>query len=108
VWVTVPNHLRHSPIGLRQFLKAYYRRMGHVREYSAATLSTLFAARDFRPLEFRYTGHPVKFAQAALAMISDDARRGDSKLWWLLEDADLARQSLPRGAIQLSAVFERA
>jgi ubiquinone/menaquinone biosynthesis C-methylase UbiE len=108
VWLTVPNHLSHYPIGLRQFMKAYYQRVGHVREYSRATMNVLFTAHGFRPLEFRYTGHPVKFVQVALAMFSDQAKHGDSRLWWRLEETDLARQSSARGAIQLSAVFERA
>jgi ubiquinone/menaquinone biosynthesis C-methylase UbiE len=107
VWLTVPNHLSHYPLGLRHFMKAYYGRVGHVREYSRATIGALFA-HGFRPLEFRYTGHPVKVAQVALAMLSDEAKHGDSRLWWRLEEADLARQSSARGAIQLSAVFERA
>jgi ubiquinone/menaquinone biosynthesis C-methylase UbiE len=108
VWLTVPNHLSHYPIGLRQVMKAYYRRVGHVREYSPGTLGPLFAAHGFRPLAFRYTGHPMKLVQVALAMLSHEAKHGDSKLWWRLEKADLARQCSARGAIQLSAVFERA
>jgi ubiquinone/menaquinone biosynthesis C-methylase UbiE len=108
VWLTVPNDLRHYPLGLRQAMKRYYAHIGHVREYSPATLGEMFARHGFRPLQFRYTGHPVKFLQAGLAVASESIRFGDSRLWWRLEEADLARQSSPRGAIQLSAVLERA
>jgi ubiquinone/menaquinone biosynthesis C-methylase UbiE len=107
VWLTVPNDLRHYPIGLRQAMKRYYRRVGHLREYSPATLGPLFARHGFRPVAFQYTGHPVKFVQAGLAVTSERVRFGETGVWWQLERADLARTGSPRGAIQLSGVFER-
>lgn len=69
------------------------RRHGHLRHYTARSLSKLFVA-DFDHLEPRYSARTTKGAQLLLPKLnlaSDD-------LWWKLERLDLKNPQSPWGA----------
>jgi SAM-dependent methyltransferase len=106
IWVTVPHTYRHIPLPLWPWYLAHDRRIGHKRHYDADRLASLMTASGFEHVRTIFSGqHPVKVVQFALDRLAPRRRRED--LWWQLERRDHARPDRPRGALQLSAVFER-
>ncbi|MFL5950839.1 MAG: class I SAM-dependent methyltransferase [Gaiellaceae bacterium] len=99
-WVTVPHALRRiSPLFRRANVR-HDRRMGHLRRYEAEQLVEAGRAVGLRTIDVQFTGHAVKVAQLVLAPLGD-------RIWWLCERRDLRRANVRRGAMQLSAVFEK-
>jgi SAM-dependent methyltransferase len=99
-WVTVPHALRRiSPLFRRANIR-HDRRMGHLRRYEAEQLVAAGRAVGLRTVDVQFTGHAVKVAQLVLAPLGD-------RIWWLCERRDLRRANVRRGAMQLSAVFEK-
>jgi ubiquinone/menaquinone biosynthesis C-methylase UbiE len=105
VWVTVPHAYRHIPLPLWPWYMAHDRRIGHKRHYDSDRLTSLMTAAGFELVGVAYSGHPVKVAQLAVDRVVPAERR--ESLWWKLESRDHRKGERPRGAIQLSAVFER-
>ena len=108
VWITVPHAYRYIPPPLWPFYAVHDRRIGHKRHYDEARLQSLFVPRGFRHVETQWSGHPVKLAQYALTLVAERTKRDVSRAWWALERADLRARRRRLGALQISAVFERA
>jgi ubiquinone/menaquinone biosynthesis C-methylase UbiE len=96
-WVTVPHALRHISPLFRGANRRHDRRLGHLRRYEAEQLSAMGDAVGLRTLDVQFTGHPIKVLQLLTG-----------KFWWRFEHRDLHRAHVRRGAMQLSALFERA
>jgi SAM-dependent methyltransferase len=99
-WITVPHALRHIAPLWRAVNRRHDQRLGHLRRYEAVELvdETRRAGLDLVGLQ--YTGHSVKVLQLV-------APERANALWWWCERRDLARASVSRGSMQLSAIFER-
>jgi SAM-dependent methyltransferase len=100
-WVTVPHELEHIAPVFHSANRRHDRRMGHLRRYEADALVGAGRAVGLNALDVQYTGHGVKVAQLLLGRFS-------RRLWWLCERRDLRLRHVPRGAMQLSVLFERA
>ena len=99
-WVTVPHALAQiSPI-FRGANRRHDRRLGHLRRYEAEQLVAAGRAVGLRSVEVQYTGHAVKVLQLLTARLGE-------RVWWLWERRDLRRAGVSRGAMQLSALFEK-
>jgi ubiquinone/menaquinone biosynthesis C-methylase UbiE len=96
-WVTVPHALRHISPLFRGANKRHDRRLGHLRRYEAEQLSAMGDAVGLRTLDVQFTGHAVKVLQLLT-----------NRFWWQFERRDLRRAHRRRGAMQLSALFEKA
>jgi SAM-dependent methyltransferase len=105
VWVTVPHAYRHIPLPLWPWYLVHDRRIGHKRHYDQDRLASLMAAAGFGLVRVTYSGHPVKVARLAVDRLAPAGRR--ESLWWQLEERDHRKSDRRRGALQLSAVFER-
>jgi SAM-dependent methyltransferase len=107
VWVTVPHAYRLMPPFVWPAYVVHDRRIGHRRHYDTSRLRALFSRHGLELVEAQYTGHPVKIVQYAAALLAERGRVDASRLWWLLERADLRAVRRPFWALQLSAVFAR-
>ena len=95
-WITVPHALRHVSPLFRRANRRHDRRMGHLRRYEAEQLVALGAAVGLQATDVQFTGHSLK----ALQLVTN-------RLWWQIERHDLRRAHVRRGAMQLSALFEK-
>ncbi len=107
VWATVPHAYRHMPLPVWPVYWAHDRRIGHKRHYDERRLRQLFEQSGFRHVETQYSGHPVKLLQTAATVVRPALRSGPSDWWWRLERRDLRLRHKARGALQISAVFEK-
>ncbi|HSI98671.1 MAG TPA: hypothetical protein VK926_09945 [Gaiellaceae bacterium] len=82
--------------------------MGHKRHYDEKSLGRLLGSVGLERVATMYTGHPVKLLQLAASRVLSEWGSAGSRLWWLLERADLRAARRPWGAPQLSAIFVRS
>ncbi|HEV2119149.1 MAG TPA: class I SAM-dependent methyltransferase [Candidatus Bathyarchaeia archaeon] len=106
VFITVPNaYSRIFPI----FWLPYFfwdKRVGHLRHYKAEDLIRQFSNCRFTPKDMRYSGHAYKLIQILLSFVRPNMTRGNSKLWWKMEELDL-RNSSRAGGLQLNIVLKK-
>ena len=107
LWITVPLAFRYVPPPLWPFYWRHDRKLGHKRHYDERSLARLLGFFGFKRMTTMYTGHPVKLIQLVAGRILSESSRYGSRLWWLLERADLRATKRPWGALQLTAVFVR-
>jgi SAM-dependent methyltransferase len=108
LWITVPLAFRYVPPPLWPIYRRHDRKLGHKRHYDAKSLGRLLRAVGFERVATMYTGHPVKLVQLIASRLLSEWSPSGSRLWWLLERADLRAARRPWGALQLSAVFVRS
>ena len=99
-WVTVPHALAEIPVLLRPANRRHDRRLGHLRRYDRDTIVGDAERAGLQPVELQFTGHPVKVVQFLAGRMAD-------AVWWWCERRDQRRRHVPRGSMQLSAVFAR-
>jgi ubiquinone/menaquinone biosynthesis C-methylase UbiE len=108
VWVTVPHAYRLMPPFVWPAYFVHDRRIGHRRHYETSRLQALFSRHGLELIEAQYTGHPIKIVQYVTTVLAERVRVDSSRLWWLLERADLRAVGRQFWAVQLSAVFVRS
>lgn len=108
LWITVPLAFRYVPPPLWPIYRRHDRKLGHKRHYDETSLCRLLGAAGFKRMATMYTGHPVKLLQLSASRVLSEWSSAGSRLWWLLERADLRAARRPWGALQLSAVFVRS
>jgi SAM-dependent methyltransferase len=107
VWVTVPHAYRYIPPPLWPVYALHDRRLGHKRHYDAAHLVRTMAAAGLQLRTVAYSGHPIKIVQLLVDRLLGGSVGSRDRAWWRLESLDLRADGRARGALQLSAVFER-
>jgi ubiquinone/menaquinone biosynthesis C-methylase UbiE/uncharacterized protein YbaR (Trm112 family) len=105
LWVTVPHALQHIARVFRPSNRRHDKRVGHLRRYEAHQLIAAGRSYGLTARDIQFTAHSIKVLQ--LALTTRLPRRWRDPFWWWCERKDLRRDRVPRGAMQLSALFRR-
>jgi ubiquinone/menaquinone biosynthesis C-methylase UbiE/uncharacterized protein YbaR (Trm112 family) len=106
VFIGVPNSFDHMPALLRPVYRWHDRRIGHLRQYSAADLEAKAAAAGFRKVRLAFSAHWVKVWQLAMHLAASRVHVRDDRLWWWLEGIDERAGSRENG-LHVNLFLER-